>query len=320
MTEATHKPLQCLQSGATVVEVNPQLGGSIARFYTRLNGRHVDLLRPAPPTPADENAVLQSACFPLIPYSGRIANARFDFDDLQVREPVLGLFRPNSIHGHGWLRHWQVSETTRSPSTSHLRIDYTHDPDGWPWAYRATQSFTLTEHMLSITAAITNQSESLMPAGLGLHPYFPLHHDARIKTITTGMWQSDDAVLPTQHVALDADGPFNREIVVRQQPLDNAFTGWSRKAEILWPQLGLSLEMTADTDFLIIFTPPGENFFCVEPASHPPDSLRSLTQRKDRPDPDDHARLGRFEDQTIEAGQTMQITMHLKIRPEVAPT
>ena len=52
--------------------------------------------------------------------------------------------------------------------------------------------------------------------------------------------------------------------------LDLCFDGWTGSAEIHWPDQKRGLRLIASPEFgyLVIFTPPGEDFFCVEPVSH----------------------------------------------------
>jgi aldose 1-epimerase len=52
--------------------------------------------------------------------------------------------------------------------------------------------------------------------------------------------------------------------------LDNNFTGWQRVALIEWLDRGAQLTMTAEGPFgvLVVFTPPGEDFACAEPATN----------------------------------------------------
>ena len=52
--------------------------------------------------------------------------------------------------------------------------------------------------------------------------------------------------------------------------LDNCFDGWDGRAAIAWPQRRLRLELEASAPFrhLVIYIPPGQHFFCVEPVSH----------------------------------------------------
>ena len=51
--------------------------------------------------------------------------------------------------------------------------------------------------------------------------------------------------------------------------LDNSFTSWRGAADIP------GMRITADPIFanLQVFTPPGADFFCVEPNSHVPDAI-----------------------------------------------
>ena len=38
---------------------------------------------------------------------------------------------------------------------------------------------------------------------------------------------------------------------------------------VVWPKRRLSLNIAADTDYYVLYTPPGEDFFCFEPVDHP---------------------------------------------------
>ncbi len=51
--------------------------------------------------------------------------------------------------------------------------------------------------------------------------------------------------------------------------VNNAFTSWSERTSVLWPKRRLSLTIAADTDYYVLYAPPGEDFFCFEPVDHP---------------------------------------------------
>ena len=51
--------------------------------------------------------------------------------------------------------------------------------------------------------------------------------------------------------------------------VNHAFTGWSGQAAVVWPKRRLSLNIAADTDYYVLYTPRGEDFFCFEPVDHP---------------------------------------------------
>jgi aldose 1-epimerase len=68
---------------------------------------------------------------------------------------------------------------------------------------------------------------------------------------------------------------FGQAARVAALTLDNCFGGWNGAAEIAWPERDLSLAITADPLFghLVIYVPPGRDFFCVEPVSHANDGF-----------------------------------------------
>ena len=97
-------PRLSLALGKARVELAPEVGGAIAEFTFA----GVDVLRPTPPDARTAGDVRAHACYPLVPYSNRIANAR-----LAVAGGTVELARnfgdhPNSIHGVGWQRPWRV--------------------------------------------------------------------------------------------------------------------------------------------------------------------------------------------------------------------
>ena len=65
--------------------------------------------------------------------------------------------------------------------------------------------------------------------------------------------------------------------------MDVTYTGWSRSAVIRWPEWNASLTLEADAplDFLIVYTPPGEDYFCVEPVSSCTDAFNLCRTRDD---------------------------------------
>jgi len=84
----------------------------------------------------------------------------------------------------------------------------------------------------------------------------------------SGVWHHRD-MLPERHGPIPREWSHDAGRAVDEAPLDHCFTGWDGTA-----RAGV-LTMTADPVFgnLQVFTPPGTNFFCVEPVSHVPDAI-----------------------------------------------
>jgi aldose 1-epimerase len=259
-----------LSSGPARCQIAPGAGGALAGFWWEKDGRRIDWLRPASPAAVARGDAGEMASFPLVPYGSRIRRARFQFCGHEVTEtPGDG---PHALHGHGWRRSWTVAERAED----RLVLEYEHPAAAWPWSYRARQRFALTPEALEITLELENRSEALMPAGLGFHPFFPRTPETTIAARTSGVWFTDAELLPTQHAAVPAGWDISGGRRVADLALDNVFTGWVGDAVVTWPERGARLHLGATQplmSFLVLYTPRGRDFFCVEPASHVTDAI-----------------------------------------------
>jgi aldose 1-epimerase len=247
-----------LRAGRLALDLAPDAGGSITRFAA--DGH--DLLRPAATASGKDNA-----CYPLVPFSNRIANGRLSFDGaaIELAPNWPGMRHP--MHGDGWARPWRVA---RSDERS-AELVYEHDGHrGWPLRYRARQSFRLDERSLNFEMSLENLEARPVPGGMGLHPFFVRDPDSELAFKAEAVWLADAEVLPTERVAVPERWDFVRPRRVAGVDLDNCFSGWEGAASITWPSRGLRLDLSATKPFrfLIVFIPPGRNFFCVEPVSH----------------------------------------------------
>jgi aldose 1-epimerase len=273
MSETPQLGRVCLTDGLAEAEVAPAEGGCLTafRWQGREGGRDgaIDWLRPAPPQRGF--APSASACFPLVPYSNRIRQGRFHFAGRDYTLAPNFDPSPHTIHGHGWQRAWQVAAQDKDS----LTLAYRHDGSDWPQPYRAEQRFVLADGSLSVTLAVTNEGDGPMPAGLGLHPYFPRTPDCRLTAPVSQLWATDDEVMPTALVAPPPGADPGAGLTPATVALDNGFTGFAGRAVIAWPERGASLTLEGDAAlaFLVVYTPPGADFFCVEPVSHCTDAV-----------------------------------------------
>lgn len=255
--------LLTLQAGRIAVDLAPRAGGSIAGFRF---GGDLDLLRPMPPQAIASGRGNEAACYPLVPYSNRIADGRLLFDGQEIHlDPNWpGVRHP--MHGEGWAHPWDVARHDQHSA----ELVHVHDGSkGWPFRYRASQSFRLEEDGLFVTFAIENLEHRAVPAGLGLHPFFRRDADSELAFSATGVWLGDAEVLPTKQVAVPPAWDYSRLRKV-DAGLDNCFEGWDGRAVIAWPSRGLKLELQASQPFrhVVVYTPADRSYFCVEPVSH----------------------------------------------------
>lgn len=274
------------------IELAPDTGGSISRFIAG----GIDLFRPA--TDAAATDPLSMACYPLLPFIGRIGFGRFRFDNRDITLPSHPISAPHALHGIGWLRPWTIT----SASSSKTKISLTHDGAAdWPWRFEATQTYELDETSLTVTMTLTNRATTRMPGGLGLHPFFPDRQTARLKGDLPHIWESSADGLPTGRADVTAVRNFARGRRIAPLTLDHCFSGGRGPLEITWDDHPLTLRLHGrEAGHTVIYTPQAFDFFCVEPVTHVPDAVN----RRETPDitglrvlqPDETIRLAcRFE-------------------------
>lgn len=251
-----------LRCGATELVLAPEVGGGIAAW--RFAGQ--DVMRPAPSGARDP---LDLASFPLVPWSNRIRDGRFVFAGREVRVPPTHGDRRNTIHGQGWLRPWAVVEQSRTG----VLLAYDHAPDAWPWAYRAEQRFELREDGFRVRLSVENRAGEAMPAGLGLHPYYPNTPGMRLQARLDGWWETDAAIMPVRYHAVDPADDWSAWLHAARTT-DNVFAGWDGRAVLTWPERGLAVEMTTkDAGYMVVYAPADGSIAVAEPVTHPTDAL-----------------------------------------------
>lgn len=263
-----------ISSGDTHLTLSPHLGGTIARYWQAVRGGVFEWFRPAQPASLASIDPEGMSLFPLVPYSGLIRQGSFTIDNRRVVLPLNWLPAQHTIHGHGWQAVWRLVETDES----HARVEYRHAADAWPWRYRAQQCYRLDGNRLRIEMTVTNEGDLPMPAGLGPHPYFVRTERARITAQVEKVWFSDADNFPTE--LADPVPPYDLRdgLVPSRQAIDHVFTGWDRRAVIEWPEWNARLTMTAESplDFLVVYTPPNQDYFCVEPVSNTTDAFNGF--------------------------------------------
>ena len=262
-----------LESQGSILELDPENGGSILGYRSETEYGIFHWMRPAGEKGLGGD-ILDLSCFPLFPFSSRIRDGLFRFMGEEYRLPLNFLPEKHTIHGHGWKTSWKVTEC----NASNASLLYLHQPNEWPWSYRAVQSFKLEGAKLEINLELQNTSESPMPAGFGLHPYFVRTPKARVIADCDCIWVNDEEVMPLRLEPLSTESNIREGLIPEAGFIDNTFTGWDRKVRIEWPEWNaeMFIESEAPLDFLVVFAPLNEDFFCVEPVSNVTDAFNMM--------------------------------------------
>lgn len=193
--------------------------------------------------------------YPMVPFAGRVRHGILTADGQSHQIPInLG---PHAIHGYGYADEWDVQD---HPNSTEASLAWAFRSP-WPWEGLCTQSFLLEPDRLVVS--MTVEAQEPQPVGFGWHPWFKRNigngHDLELHFEAASMYQLDNEAIPTGKLVSPPPGPW-----------DNCFTNLSHGPTLRWGPL--TVELTASTDYWVIFTEP-EHALCVEPQTGPPNDV-----------------------------------------------
>src|SRR5687767_12767910 len=219
-----------IESDDAVIEVLPQLGGSLAGFDLKRGAERLPVFRRW--SGETENPRTFSL-IPMVPWFARISGGGFhwggEFYPIARNDPE----DTHPLHGDGWRSPWEVSERTVNRAVLGLRSRAIP-----PFDYEAKLEYALSGSTLEVRLGVRNCAERQVPYGLGLHPWFPRTPDVTLQYKATGTWLPQPPDLPTQ-VEPDPLPPawdFSRARRLPRDFIDNSFAGWDGQARIEWPE------------------------------------------------------------------------------------
>lgn len=255
-----------LHAGESSAVIAPETGCGLLGWTVA----GIPMLRRALPEAIVQGNVRGLAGFPLLPFCNRIAYGRFAWDGQDYQLARNFGDHPHAIHGVGWQSAWVV----RDIAAGSAELALTHRPDRhWPFAFAAVLRVRLTERELRVVMQLVNRHGGPAPAGLGLHPYFPRAVFHTLRFSATGVWTTGGASLPDRHIVVPAGWDHSAGRAIGSVALDHCFTGWDGRATLTGRDLALTLLATPNLPFVQVYTPEGQDYFCVEPVSHMPDAI-----------------------------------------------
>ncbi|TAN27556.1 MAG: aldose 1-epimerase [Castellaniella sp.] len=245
-----------LRHGPHQARIAPLAGGRILSWSTALPDGQRDWLVPITAEGWPAHTWPKGGIFPLAPFSNRVRNARLHWQGRTIPlEPLPGT--PHALHGQAQAMAWNVTDAGEDHAT--LTLSHPADLGGWPWAWHLRQTIGLTDSGLQIGLTLENQSATVMPTGLGIHPYFTaqsVHLAARTR------WAHEHELALAQEENLESH--WARSAATWTEFLSD----WAGEAWLHWPQgPGLRLHTRGPLTHLILHCNEGR-YLCVEPATH----------------------------------------------------
>ena len=155
-----------------------------------------------------------------------------------------------------------------------------HEPEAgtFPFRFRGHVRYALSDSGLSILLRVTSRDHRPMPAGIGIHPYFPKHPGTRLRFDAVGVWPADSPEVVGEGCQQLAEGlSFREGPDVSEMVVDRLYEGWDGRAELTVGN-GVRTVVEADgaLDKLQIYSAWDYPYVCVEPVSNANDGFNRM--------------------------------------------
>lgn len=233
----------------------------------------------------------------LFPYPNRVRDGKFTFGGKEYQLPVtLG---PNAIHGFAMDTPWNVADKGATDKeafiTGHwnLAMNAPKMRAFWPTDATLTVRFGLAGRKLSMTITVSNPTDTDLPFGFGIHPYFrlPIAKGGDLAKTSVILpcaeyWELKEFLPTGERKAVDDRLDFRKGQAMPGLKLDDVLTGLSYTGDVATARLvdhNLKAEfrLTFDKNFreLVCYTPPGDgDVISLEPYTQTTDAI-NLTPR-----------------------------------------
>ena len=280
-TSATDGAPITIEFGRLRLSVDHQHGGSILGLeyrddsagWLRVISRNVPGEEPANKPPS----------FTMAPWTNRIRDARFTFRGISHQLRVSS-GDGTAIHGDVRARPWAIID--RTPVSASLGFDSRRFADvNFPFPFTSKIRFDLSTGKLRIDLSVTNVGDQPMPAGCGIHPYFPrllsgVEETVEMTAPCAGRYPVKDC-LPTGPAQLDElTEHFAQMRPIPQSEINDVFAGYGGWAKAVWPKSRVAMEMNSSPNLghLVLFAPRNkaggpEPYFAIEPLTMTNDGL-----------------------------------------------
>lgn len=236
--------------GHLFASIDPVLGGRLTRLSFDGTPLLIDAGHPRAVHP------LGWGCYPMVPYCGRVRDARLSFGGRSHDLPVSA--DPHSIHGTTFDRRWDVVDADES--SVELCTDL---GPHWPFLGHVVHHVSLGPGSLSLR--LTVEAGEDMPVMVGWHPWF-VKPDSSPTELRT-MLRRDDSGIATNERVVRPAGPVDDCFVGR-------FDGRSSDADELltFRIANVDLGLSSDCTHWVLYDEP-RHATCVEPQSGPPNQV-----------------------------------------------
>ena len=257
-----------LSNDKLFLEIAPKMGASITKFRNVKSGK--DIFRPF----SNKKKIIKKNCyfsgyFATVPYFGAIQKKTFLYRNRYISLPKTHPLEPDTIHGEGWVSEWKIKSKSKISS----ELVYIHDgKKGFPFKYRVNQEFFLINKSLCINIAITNIDNESFNCGIGFHPWFNIDKNSKI-------YSNSFTYIKELKKKIYKKKIFSRKkfLNLNKCKIDKTFINWNGKAKlVINKNTTIEIKNKKNINNLHVYSPPKENFFCIEPVTNISDAYNIM--------------------------------------------
>ena len=258
--------IKIIQNKNLLLKISPDMGASVIQFLKKK--QNIDIFRPL-----NNNKKINkfnsyfTGYFATVPYFGPIRKKSFyDHEEggyISLRNNHI--FEPETIHGEGWINKWKINKITKNS----IELFFNHNGrKGFPRIYKSTQRFRLIKNSLIITISVENLDKYSFDCGIGFHPWFNLDPNSKIYSNSFNYLyeQKSNNFKKTKYSK-------KKFINLNKYKVDKTFLNWNGKSKLtINKDVSLNIINNKNIKNLHVYSPPKENFFCIEPVTNVADA------------------------------------------------
>lgn len=267
-----------IENGHWQVGVLPRTGGALAFGRIKHGESWVDFLRPTPETSYEK--VSDCASFILVPWANRLRDARFRFrgKDYQLRSN-----NPAGTANHGVGRNFAWKVEAADASKVILSFNSADHPDiNFPFRFAARLEYALESKRFTILTMLRNEDKQAMPGAFGHHPYFQRALGKPTEMVSvqipcTQYFELENSLPSAAPKPIPAALDFRHLRALGPESIDDCLTGREDHKPVRFVYGGEQKQITMHCDEIFqcldLFTPPGKDFFALEPVTNANDGF-----------------------------------------------
>lgn len=211
----------------------------------------------------------------LFPFANRIKDGTYRYKGEKHQFETNEKKENNALHGLIFNKPFQLIEKSSSETSATVLLEYDEGniSIGFPYTYNIKLKYVFTKDGVSLSVTATNTSEKTFPFTLGWHPYFL---SKNLYESVVNFESSKKIIMQNRNIT---EGFKDIEPVadfhIKDQKLDDCWVLDSNEVIFKTPKYLLTMNSSAENNFLQLYTPPKANNIAIEPTTGVSDSFNN---------------------------------------------